>query len=111
MLTSVTRNFPTSWRFTAAVERSGGTDKWGALLPTVTHFVDDCMISSIRSDDLPRSDDPETTAWIHAPLDADFMATDVVEVPTQPGLLRGRFIVTGRPAPTPLGTAVPLREG
>lgn len=111
MLHSITSLFPRSWRFTAQVERSGGTDKRGALLPTTNHAVEDCMISNIRSVDVPRSDDPETTAWIHGPLDADFMVGDVVHVPQQPGMLHGRYVVTGRPSALPLGTAVPLREG
>lgn len=107
---SVTAHFPSHWRFRAKVERSGGTDPRGVPLPSTTHTVPDCMISTSASEDVARSDSPDTTAWIYGPSGANFRANDVVHVPESPLWLHGRFVVTGRPSPTPLGVSVPLRE-
>ena len=110
MTVSVTSLFPSSWRFTAVVERSGGRDEFGVPLPGVSHEVEDCLISTTASEEQVRSESPETTAWIYAPVGADFQANDLVIVPESPLWLSGRFEVTGRPSPTPLGVSVPLKE-
>lgn len=110
MITSVTRSFPASWRFSVAVERSPGRDEYGVPLPAVEHEVSDCMVSTTASEDQARSDHPDTTAWLYAPVGADFKATDTVVIPASPLWVHGRFVVTGRPSPTPLGMSVPLKE-
>lgn len=110
MITSVSSAFPASWRFTAVVERSGGRDDKGIPLPGTSHEVADCLISTTASEDQVRSDHPDTTAWLYGPVGADFKANDIVIVPESPLWLHGRFIVTGRPSPTPLGVSVPLKE-
>ena len=107
---SVSSIFPPSWRFVAVVERSGGRDEFGVPLPAESHSVADCLISTTASEEQVRSDHPDTTAWIYAPVGADFRANDVVTVPESPLWLSGRFKVTGRPSPTPLGVSVPLKE-
>lgn len=108
---SVTQHFPAHWRFVADVERTGGRDPKGVPLPSTFHEVPDCLLGTIASEEQIRSDDPDTTAWIYAPTGADFRANDIVRVPESPFWLSGRFVVTGRPSPTPLGVSVPLREG
>lgn len=110
MSVSVTSVFPPSWRFVATVERPGGRDEFGVPIPGAEHAVKDCLISTSASEDQVRSDSPETTAWIYAPVGADFKANDLVTVPESPLWLSGRFKVTGRPSPTPLGMSVPLME-
>lgn len=110
MSVSVTSLLPSSWRFTVLVERSGGRDEFGVPMPGTSHQVADCLISTTASDEQARSDSPDTTAWIYAPIGADFQANDQVTVPPSPLWLSGRFKVTGRPSPTPLGVSVPLKE-
>lgn len=110
MITSATKHFPGGWLFTALVERPGGRDEFGVPIPGTSHEVEDCLISTTASEEQVRSDDPDTTAWIYAPVGADFKANDLVTVPPSPLRLDGKFKVTGRPSPTPLGVSVPLRE-
>jgi len=110
VIRSVTRVFPPSWRFTAVVERSGGRDEFGVPLDSVSHEVTDCLIGTATSEEQARSDSPDTTAWLYAPVGADFRANDRVIVPDSPVRLSGVFVVTGRPTPSPLGVSVPLRE-
>ena len=107
---SVSSIFPPAWRFAASVERPGGRDEFGVPIPGTVHTVADCLISTTASEEQVRSDSPDTTAWIYAPVGADFRANDMVTVPESPLWLSGRFKVTGRPSPTPLGVSVPLKE-
>lgn len=109
-LVGITASFPAHWRFVAVVERPGGRDEFGVPLPGTSHVVADCLISTTASEDQVRSDSPDTTAWVYAPIGADFKANDRVMVPESPLWLHGEFVVTGRPSPTPLGVSVPLRE-
>lgn len=110
MILSVTTAFPPSWRFVAVVDRPGGRDEFGVPLPGSSHSVSNCLISTTASDEQVRSDSPDTTAWLYAPVGADFRSGDRVTVPESPLWLNGVFVVTGRPSPTPLGVSVPLRE-
>lgn len=110
MTVGVTRHFPSSWRFTVTVERSGGRGPKGIPLPSTTHTVADCMIATQVSEEEARSDSPETTAWLYGPTGGDFRTGDVCVVPQSPLWVWGRFQTTGRPSFTPLGVRVPLRE-
>src|SRR5699024_5932784 len=107
---SVSSIFPPAWRFVASVERPGGRDEIGVPIPGTVHTVADCLISTTASEEQVLSDHPDTTAWIYAPVGADFSASDVVTVPESTLWLSGRFKVTGCPSSTPLGVSVPLRE-
>lgn len=110
---SVTSRFPAHWRCTVTVHRPGGRDPKGNPLPGTTHEVPDCLVEMQGSDEEPRSDAPDTTAWLRGPAGADFASTDQVVVPeSDPPRLwpSGRFQVTGRPSFGPLGVSVPLKE-
>src|SRR5699024_7588774 len=102
--------FPPAWRVVASVERPAGRDEFGVPIPGTVHTVAECLISTTASEEQVRSYHPDTTAWICAPVGAEFRANDMVTVPESPLWLSGRFKVTGRPSPTPLGVSVPLRE-
>lgn len=107
---SVTAQFPVSWRVTVTVERGGGADPKGIPLPVTEYTVADCLVSTIASEEQSRSDDPTTTCWLYAPEGSVFEPTDRVVVPPGAFWPSGRFQLTGKPSPFPLGVSVPLRE-
>jgi len=107
---SITSAFPSSWRVTVTVERSGGTDPKGIPLPSTEHEVKDCLVSQQGSEEQVRNDDPDTECWIYAPAAADFQSTDRVKVPEGPLHPSGTFELTGKPSRFPLGVSVPLKE-
>lgn len=109
-MASVTRGFPSSWRVTVNVQRSGGTDPKGIPLPTTEHEVADCLVSRDASEEQARMSDPETTCWLYAPVGSDFATGDIVEIPPGPYWPSGTHQATGRPSPYPLGMSVPLKE-
>lgn len=101
-------------RVDVTVTRSGGTDPKGNALPSTTHVVADCLVTTQRSTEEPqsRSDLTETTAWLYASPGADFRSQDVVTVPDDGRRIRptGRFVVNGDPDFGQLGCRVPLRR-
>lgn len=107
---SINSRFPPEWLVTVTVHRTGGTDPKGIPLPSTEHTVADCLVSTQESEDVQRSDAPDTTCWLYAPEGSNFEATDVVEVPDGPLWPSGRFSLTGDPSPFPLGVRVPLKE-
>lgn len=107
--------FPSSWRCTVTVERPGGRDPKGNLLPGTSHEVRDCLVTTQTSEEEPqsRAEAPETSAYVYAPAGADFRSTDAVVVPESvpPRLWpSGRFQVSGDVDFGPLGARVPLRR-
>lgn len=111
MITSIVLGFPAEWRCTVTVERPT-SGQWGLPGEPTRHTVPDCMVSAIQSEEeaQSRSDDPDTSAWLYAPVGADFQSIDRVLVPSSPIRPSGWFRVTGKPRSTPLGLVVPLGE-
>lgn len=127
MIRDIVLSLPREWRCTVVVERPT-QGQYGYPGTPQLHTVADCLVAARRSDEdvAARTYDPETVAWLHAPVGADFASTDTVVVPGPAGTEQeladgttlqgsgktirpwGRFRVTGEPDWTPLGVAVPL---
>lgn len=109
---SLASRFPGHWLVEVTVDRSGGTDPKGNLLPGSSHTVPECLVSTQTSAEDPqsRSDLPESTAWIHTAPGANFQSMDRVTVPEGSLWPHGRFVVNGDPDFWPLGTRVGLRR-
>ncbi|WP_417372714.1 hypothetical protein [Glutamicibacter protophormiae] len=105
--------FPEDWRVDVIVIRRGGRDSKGGVKPAQQIPVPDCIIAPKGSDESGRASDVATTdAVLYRDPDPDFMfqSTDQIRIP-EGSLMAGLWDVAGRPAQTPLGVEVALKEG
>lgn len=92
------------WQVTATVFR-GGRDARGNPITPTTHEVTGLFAPSGTDDPNDWSDATLDVGRFMAPVGADIITTDVLEIPGH-----GRWAVDGRPMPWPLGIEVPLRR-
>ena len=105
--------FPVSWYVSVTLTRGGGRDARGNPLPAATTALPDALIAPGNGDD-PTDwsavvEGTATVYWYDRP-DMDVRNGDVLEIPAGQHMA-GRWLVDGRPAQWPMGTAVRVSRG
>ena len=100
---------PRSWRTSATVVRSGGTDNRGnPRPPTELHRPDVLMAARATDDPVDRSDVTDGRAVLYdADLEFKYATTDTIVIP-EGSRMAGRWKVDGRPSAWPFGWEIGL---